>query len=154
MTRPDWDDWYLSMLPVIGQRSTCDRGRSGCLVARSNYQLVMGYVGAPHGFPHCDEAGHLLVTVDGKQHCMRTVHAEQNAIITAARLGTALNKSTFYTTMEPCRTCAMMIAGVGAKRVVSIARYHGGEEAREIFKLAGIKLDVLSQEELYDPEKP
>jgi dCMP deaminase len=147
--RPDWDDYFLGFLPVIGARSTCDRGRAGCMVTRHNYQLVGGYAGSPPGFPHCDEIGHEITVIDGRERCTRTVHAEQNAIITAARVGAALRKSTFYVTMEPCKTCAMMIVGVGARRVVALNRYHAAEETREIFRAAGIQLDVRHDEELY-----
>jgi dCMP deaminase len=149
MARPDWDDWFLGQLPAISRRATCDRGRSACLVSRHNYQLVAGYAGSLPGFPHCDDVGHELVMIDGREHCVRTVHAEQNAILNAAQVGAALGKSTFYCTMEPCKTCAKMMVCVGVKRVVALARYHAAEETREIFRTAGIELDVRLDKELY-----
>ena len=97
---------------------------------------------------HCDEVGHLLkrlVDDDGntREHCVRTIHAEQNAICQAARYGLSLNGTTLYCTMEPCRVCATLIASVGITRVVAKKRYHGGQDSREIFAQAGVRLDVV-----------
>lgn len=87
--------------------------------------------------------GHLLKTVqheDGhtSQHCMRTVHAEQNAICQAARLGISLERATLYCKMTPCRACAMMIINCGIIRVVCGKKYHAGEESEAMFAQAGI----------------
>ncbi|HPU98861.1 MAG TPA: cell division protein DedD, partial [Candidatus Hydrogenedentes bacterium] len=82
----------MEVANAIAKRATCNRGRSGCVIARDRTILVTGYVGSPKGFPHCDDVGHLMKRVvheDGSvtEHCVRTVHAEQNAICQAARLG-------------------------------------------------------------------
>jgi dCMP deaminase len=79
-------------------------------------------------------------------HCVRTVHAEQNAICQAAKLGVPLDKATLYCRMTPCRTCAMMIINCGLERVVCQSRYHAGSETEEMFKQAGVKLDYMSRE--------
>ena len=97
--RPTWDEYFMQIAETVAQRATCDRGRSGCVVARDKQILVTGYVGSPRGIAHCDEIGNLMKTVtheDGhqSQHCLRTVHAEQNAICQAARLGISLNAAT------------------------------------------------------------
>ncbi len=107
----------------VAKRATCDRGKSGCLIVKDKRILCSGYVGSPPGFPHCDEAGHLLKKVindDGSisRHCVRTIHAEQNAICQAAKYGIPLEGTTLYCTMEPCRVCAMLIISVGVKKVV------------------------------------
>ena len=86
--RPTWDEYFMEVCRAIAKRATCDRGRSGCVIARDNQLLVTGYVGAPRGLPHCDDVGHQFKKVqheDGSvsQHCVRTVHAEQNAICKA-----------------------------------------------------------------------
>lgn len=147
--RPDWDDYFLGLVKEVSRRATCDRGRSGCVVVHDKNIVCTGYVGSPPGFPHCDEQGHLLRSViddDGstRQHCVRTVHAEQNAIAQAARRGLALDGSTFYCSMEPCRTCAMLIVNVGATRVVALFKYHAAKDTREIFGDAGIELVVAN----------
>lgn len=149
--RPSWDEYFMEVCDAIAKRATCDRGRSGCVIARDRQLLVTGYVGSPVGFPHCDEVGHQikkLVHEDGSvsQHCMRTVHAEQNAICQAARRGVALDGATLYCTMTPCRTCAMLIINCGIKRVVCKRKYHAGAESEEFFRRAGIRLDYFSEE--------
>ena len=156
MGRPSWDDYFIELARAAASRSTCDRGRSGCVIVKDKRVLSTGYVGSPPGMPHCDEGGHLLRKVtdeDGtvREHCMRTIHAEQNAIIQAAKFGTALDGGVIYCKMEPCRTCAMSIVASGIKRVVCEKRYHAGEDSRKIFEKCGVELVVINNEvEKYD----
>ena len=157
--RPSWDEYFIEVANTVANRATCDRGRSGCVIVRDKQILVTGYVGSPVGFPHCDEVGHLLKKViheDGTitTHCMRTVHAEQNAIAQAARRGIALEGGTIYCRMTSCRTCAMLIINCGIKRVVCEKKYHTGQESEEMFAKAGIKLDYVSTELMkYDNQR-
>ena len=149
--RPSWDEYFMEIADTVSKRATCDRGRSGCVVVRDRQILVTGYVGAPKGLPHCDEVGHQLkqtVHEDGSvtQHCVRTVHAEQNAICQAAKLGISLNGATLYCRMTPCRTCAMLIINCGIVRVVCANKYHAGAESEEMFRQAGVQLDFFSDE--------
>jgi len=149
--RPSWDEYFMEIADTVSKRATCDRGRSGCVVVRDRQILVTGYVGAPKGLPHCDEVGHQLkqmVHEDGTvtQHCVRTVHAEQNAICQAAKLGISLNGATLYCRMTPCRTCAMLIINCGIVRVVCANKYHAGAESEEMFRQAGVQLDFFSEE--------
>lgn len=146
--RPSWDEYFIHLVDEVAQRATCDRGKSGAIIVKDKRILCTGYVGSPPGFPHCDEAGHLLKKVleeNGtvKQHCVRTIHAEQNAICQAARYGIALAETTLYCSMEPCRVCAMLIISCGIKKVVAKRRYHAGAETRELFAHAGIELIVM-----------
>lgn len=145
--RPSWDEYHISLVDAAAGRATCDRGRSGAVFVRDNDVLATGYVGAPPGLPHCDDVGHLM-SGDGL-HCVRTIHAEQNAIIRAARNGNVLKNSTVYTTMAPCPTCAMMIIGLGVVRVVAKNDYHGAERTRDMFRRTHVKLEILSQKVLY-----
>ena len=143
--RPSWDEYFMELANTAAKRATCDRGRSGCVIVRDKHVLVTGYVGSPMGLPHCDDVGHLLKRVtheDGKitQHCVRTVHAEQNAICQAARLGISLENGILYCKMTPCRTCAMLIINCGIKRVVCEKKYHAGGESEEMFRTAGVEL--------------
>jgi len=157
--RPTWDEYFMEVANTIAKRATCDRGRSGCVIARNKQILVTGYVGSPRGLPHCDEVGHLFkktIHEDGSvtNHCVRTVHAEQNAICQAARLGIALEGATLYCRMTPCRTCAMLIINCGIERVVCEYRYHAGSESEQMFADAGVKLDFVHDEVLqYDKQK-
>lgn len=156
--RPTWDEYFIELAHAASKRATCDRGRSGCVIARDKQALVTGYVGSPKGLPHCDDVGHLFKKVtheDGSvtQHCVRTVHAEQNAICQAARLGISLQNATLYCRMTPCRTCAMLIINCGIVRVVCEFRYHAGSESEEMFREAGIGIEYLNDEILkYDKQ--
>ncbi len=149
--RPSWDDYFIDLADTVAKRATCDRGRSGCVITKDKQILVTGYVGSPQGLPHCDEVGHLFKKViheDGSvtQHCVRTVHAEQNAITQAARRGIPLNGGTLYCRMTPCRTCAMLIINCGIVRVVCEKKYHAGSESEELFQQVGIELAYMSEE--------
>ena len=149
--RPTWDEYFMEMANSVSKRATCDRGKSGCVITRSKQILVSGYVGSPAGFAHCDEAGHQMKDItheDGSitRHCMRTIHAEQNAICQAAKLGISIAGSTVYCRMTPCRTCAMLIINCGVKRVVCERKYHAGGESEDMFKQAGIELDYKHEE--------
>ena len=149
--RPSWDEYFMELANTASKRATCDRGRSGCVIVKDKQLLVTGYVGAPSGLPHCDEVGHLFrktIEEDGRvtTHCVRTVHAEQNAICQAARRGIALDGATLYCRMTPCRTCAMLIINCGIKRVVCERKYHAGSESEELFRQAGVQLEFFYDE--------
>lgn len=151
--RPSWDEYFMELANAAAKRATCDRGRSGCVIVKDKQLLVTGYVGSPVGLPHCDEVGHLFKKTyheDGTitNHCVRTVHAEQNAICQAAKRGIALEGATLYCRMTPCRTCAMLIINCGIKRVVCQQKYHAGEESEQMFKEAGIQLEFFNEEVL------
>lgn len=151
--RPSWDEYFMEISRTVAKRATCDRGRSGCVISKNNRLLVTGYVGSPMGLSHCDDVGHQMkktVHEDGSvtNHCVRTVHAEQNAICEAARMGTSINESTLYCKMTPCRVCAMLIINCGIKRVVVEYRYHAGVESEEMFEQAGVELKILNDEVL------
>ncbi len=144
-TRPSWDDYFMEVANAISKRATCDRGKSGCVIAKDSQLIVSGYVGSPTGFHHCDEVGHQIKKVtheDGEvtEHCMRTVHAEQNAICQAAKIGVSISGATIYTRMTPCRTCAMLLINCGIKRVVCERKYHQGGDSEKMFREADIEL--------------
>lgn len=145
--RKSIDQLFLDIAIMVGEaRGTCDRGRSGAVVARGNQLLSIGYVGAPAGLPHCDEVGHLMITkiINGKesQHCVRTTHAEINALLNASKNGVATDGATIYSKMEPCSDCANAIINAGIKRVVCAARYHAGASDR--LRQAGIEVVILN----------
>jgi dCMP deaminase len=151
MQRPSWDDYFLDLMHEVAKRATCDRGRSGALVVKDRQIISTGYVGSPPGLPHCDEVGHLMKQVideDGSvsRHCLRTIHAEQNALCQAARHGTSVAGATMYCRMEPCRTCAMLILATGITRVVCEKKYHAAGETRAMFAAAGVELVVRDTE--------
>lgn len=149
--RPSWDDYFLEIMRSVAKRATCDRGRASSVFVKDRQILVTGYVGSPVSMPHCDDVGHQLKKIiheDGTitEHCMRTVHAEQNAICQAAKRGVSLDGATVYVNMTPCRTCAMLLINSGIKRVVAANKYHAGQESEKMFKKAKIKLEFVSSE--------
>lgn len=154
--RPSWDEYFIEITKIVGTRATCDRGRSGCVITKDKRIIATGYVGAPVNLPHCDDIGHEMHTVihkDNKQtrHCIRTTHAEQNAICQAARFGIALDRATLYCNMTPCYVCAKMIINSGIKRIVCRKDYHASKRSKEIFKQANIELVILNNDiEKYD----
>ncbi len=146
--RPSWDEYFMSIAELVGSRATCDRGRSGAVITRDKHVLTTGYVGAPKGLAHCDEAGHEFHTVtseDGtvSKHCIRTTHAEQNAIVQGSRVGISLAGATLYCHMTPCYVCAKMIVNAGIIKVISKKDYHASTQSKDIFKQAGVEFVLL-----------
>jgi dCMP deaminase len=149
--RPSWDEYFIEIMKIVGSRSTCDRGRLGCVIAKDKRVISTGYSGSPAGCKHCDEAGHEMHTVtqeDGTEsrHCIRTSHAEQNAIVQAAKIGVSTDGATLYIKMTPCYTCAKMVINAGIKRVVALNDYHASKRSKEVFEEAGVEFDLLNQE--------
>lgn len=146
MTR---DEYYLTVLEAVRQRSTCDRGRSGAIIIKNNRIVTTGYVGAPTGAPHCDEVGHLFQRVASEKsergwenHCIRTVHAELNAILQAASFGISIRWAQMYCTMTPCFECAKAIVNVGIVNVITVYSYQSQERTVALFKERGILLYI------------
>lgn len=148
--RPTRDEYFMEVARTVAKRATCDRGRSGCVIAKNKQILCTGYVWSPPGLPHCDEIGHQFKQMtheDGSvtNHCVRTVHAEQNAICQAAKLGVWIEWATLYCKMTPCRTCAMLIISCGIKNVVAEKKYHAWWESEIMFKDAGVELTYFEE---------
>mgnify|MGYP004644546005 FL=1 len=151
--RPSWDDYFMQIVHALSERATCDRGRTACVIVRDHQIICSGYVGSLPGMPHCDDVGHLLRTVtqeDGTQttHCMRTIHAEQNAICQAARRGISIEGATLYCKLAPCRTCAMLLISCGIQRIVAEYPYQSGSEAEALLRAAGVRIEYTHQETL------
>jgi dCMP deaminase len=147
--RPSWDEYFVGIMNMVGARGTCDRGQAGCVITRDNRILATGYAGAPSGIAHCDDVGHEMHTVthaDGResQHCIRTTHAEQNALMSAARHGVSTENGTLYCKMTPCYICAKLIINAGISRVVALNDYHAGNRSKEIFKEANINYQLVN----------
>jgi len=134
--RPDWDSYFMKIAYSVSERSTCDRAFVGCVLVRDKRILTTGFNGSPSGQPHCDEVGHLLV--DG--HCIRTIHAETNAIIQAALHGVSIKNSTCYVTHFPCINCTKQLINAGITRLVYDIAYRIDEHALEFLRLANITI--------------
>jgi len=109
MGRGTRHEFFMSIARTIGERSTCDRAHVGCVLVRDNFMISSGYNGSLSGDSHCDDVGHHMV--DG--HCVKTMHAEANAISYAARVGVSTKGSVLYTTHYPCWNCFKLLASAG-----------------------------------------
>lgn len=150
-TRPSWDEYFMSLATIVGSRGTCDRGRAGCVIVKDKRILTTGYVGAPVGLPHCDEAGHEMHQATHENgevhmHCVRTIHAEQNAVAQAAKMGVSIDGATIYCKMIPCYICAKILINAGIKRIVAQRDYHATKHSKKIFKEAKIDIHVFTNE--------
>ncbi len=139
--RPTWDEYFMRIAQDVSSRATCNRRKVGAVVVLEKRILTTGYNGSPHGLPHCTDVGCKMQ--DG--HCIRTLHAEQNAIIQGALYGVSLRGSTLYVTCQPCNNCAKMIINAGIIKVVFDGDYPD-EFAMELFHEAKIDLIRLRPE--------
>ena len=112
--RASWDLYFMRIAAEVATRATCDRKHVGAVIVRDKNILATGYNGSIKGLGHCDDEGHMLE--DG--HCVRTIHAESNAVIQAAKNGSGIDKGTIYVTASPCWGCFKMIANAGLVRIV------------------------------------
>ena len=118
-TRKPWDQYFIEQAIHVAERGTCSRARVGCVLVKENRVIATGYNGSPKGMPHCDDIGHLMK--DG--HCVRTNHAEENALLQCARLGISSEGATAYVTHEPCLYCTRQLNQAGIKRIVYVKPY-------------------------------
>lgn len=139
LSRPSLDEYFLSIAAVVATRATCDRAKIGAVLVRDKYIISTGYNGAPRGLLHCDEVGHLMEN----GHCVRTTHAEQNAILQAAVHGNSTRETTLYSTHSPCSICTRIILNAQVKRVVALNFYRDASVI-EMFKQAGVTLLILN----------
>lgn len=120
--RPSWDSYFMQMAQVVASRSTCLRRQVGAVIVKDKQILSTGYNGSPSGLKHCAEVGCLrqqLGIPSGERHeICRAVHAEQNAMVQAAKHGVAINGADIYTIVQPCVLCTKLIINAGIKRVV------------------------------------
>jgi dCMP deaminase len=137
-TRVGWHEYFMSIAHQVGTRSTCDRKHVGALIVRDKTILSTGYNGSLRGAPHCDEVGHDLEN----DHCIRTVHAEANAIAQAAKHGVALDDSELYVTASPCLTCFKLVANAGIKAVY-YREFYRDERITEYAKQTGTALTYM-----------
>jgi dCMP deaminase len=125
--RPSWDDYFMEMLEVIKQRSTCVRRHVGAVIVRDHRIISTGYNGAPTGLRHCTKETCVRMKYgikSGERHELcRATHAEQNAIISAARMGTSIEGAEIYITDSPCILCTKMLINAGIKRIVYRGAY-------------------------------
>jgi dCMP deaminase len=137
--RPDWDSYFMKIAYAVSERSTCDRANVGCVLVRDKRILTAGFNGSPSGQAHCDAVGHLLEN----GHCVRTIHAETNAIIQAALHGVSTRDATCYVTHFPCINCTKVLINAGITRIVYHEGYRIDENAMMFLKAADIELSQI-----------
>lgn len=137
--RLSWDEYFLSQAELVAKRSSCDRAQVGAVITIDRNCIATGYNGGVAGLDNCDDVGHKLE--DG--HCIRTVHAEMNAIVQCARNGHAMHGATVYVTHYPCLNCMKALAQAGVKRIVYRNNYRRHEFAEEIARRKNIEIVKL-----------
>lgn len=120
LPRIDRDEMLMRVAVIVSNRGTCNRAQVGAVLARDGRIISTGYVGAPSGLPHCTDVGCDTSTYSG---CLRTVHAEANAIAFAARYGISTDGSDLYCTHSPCGNCAKLIINAGISRLIYEMEY-------------------------------
>ena len=145
--RPNWTNFWFVIALMYSTRGTCDRLRTACVIVKDKRLVGAGYNGSAHGLPHCDDVGHLLID----NHCERTLHGEDNAILNTPRED--LKGASAYIVGTPCIRCARMLVNSGVKVVNFLGEYansRGKEYMEELEKNTDVKFIQyqLSPEEL------
>lgn len=148
--RPSWDEYFLKVAMLVSERATCPRMHCGCVLVKDKQILSTGYNGSIPGDDHCEDVGCLIVD----NHCVRTIHAEMNAIIQCALHGVSTQGATAYITNMPCTNCAKALIAAGIKEIVIFSDYHD-TLAEEFFAKAKVyikRLPMPNKEIMYDLE--
>jgi len=133
--REHWDSYFLEIAEKVATRSTCDRKHVGAVLVRDKIILSTGYNGSIRNLPHCDDVGHLMEN----NHCVRTVHAEANAVAQAAKNGISIDGATAYVTVSPCWTCFKLLANAGVRKII-YKDFYRDEKIFEAAKLLKLRL--------------
>lgn len=147
MSRPEFDDIYMDLAVKIAQRSHCIKRHVGAVLAKETRIVSVGYNGPPAGTHNCDEEfGETGCALDSKGSCSLAIHAEQNAILYAAKNKVNVKGSTLYVSLSPCLSCARIIYSMGIKRVVylnSYAEYKGlsSDEGLDFLQKFGVEIE-------------
>jgi dCMP deaminase len=124
MKKPSFDDIYMDLAVNLGQKSHCVKAQVGAVLAKDTRIISLGYNGPPAGTHNCDEVWpETGCPRDSKGSCSLALHAEQNAILYAAKNNVSLHGATLYVTLAPCIACARVIYTVGIKKVLYLGSY-------------------------------
>lgn len=133
----------MQIAHLVKSRATCPRRSVGAVIVRDKRVIATGYNGAPRGLPHCPEGGpdhDWPLGCMRAGHCIRALHAEQNALLQAAQVGVSCEGATVYVTCQPCNNCAKMIINAGIRRVIYEGDYPD-EFSKELFRFS--EMEVL-----------
>jgi dCMP deaminase len=142
--RPSWDEYFTEIAKLVATRSNCVSRKVGAVITVDNQIVSTGYNGAPKGLHHCIDAGGCLrklnkIESGTRQEICRAVHAEQNAIISAAIKGVSIKGGTLYVNTYPCSICTRMLINAEIKRIVYDSDY-SDPLAKEMLDESGIKV--------------
>jgi len=157
VSRPSWDEYFMTIAEQVAERSTCLRRRTGAVLVKDKRILATGYNGVPAGLSHCDQVGCLRerrAVPSGSNHELcRGIHAEQNAVIQAARHGIAIDGAVVYCTHSPCVLCAKILLNAGVVDFVYCREYPDPLSA-ELLAEAGITPRVVPAAPTAPPAPP
>lgn len=150
MERISWNQYFMAQSHLLALRSTCERLMVGATIVRDKRIIAGGYNGSVTGGVHCIDDGCYLI----EGHCVRTVHAEANALLQCAKFGAAAEGSDMYVTHFPCLQCTKQIIQSGIRNVFYATDYRNHEYAVELFAEAGVEtikveLDYLIFDDQY-----
>jgi dCMP deaminase len=134
--RPSWDEFFIKKALLTAERATCSRLKVGAVIVQDKHEIASGYNGSASGEEHCYEVGCLMKN----NHCVRTIHSEQNALLQCAKLGMSAKGAKLYVTHFPCLHCTKSLVTVGIAEVIYLHDYKNDEYALHLFQQAGIKL--------------
>jgi dCMP deaminase len=157
MSRPSWDAYFMGIARLVASRSTCLRRQVGAVLVKDRNILATGYNGTPSGISHCEQTGCLrqqLGVPSGERHELcRGLHAEQNALIQAAKHGVAIAGATLYCTNSPCSICSKMIINAGLEKIIFQDGYPD-PLSLQMLSEAAIELQPLAETVVATLEKP
>jgi dCMP deaminase len=139
--RVSWNEYFMKIAEQVATRSTCDRKHIGAVIVKDKTILSSGYNGSLRGAPHCDDAGHDMEN----GHCVRTVHAEANAVAQAAKNGVRIDEAELYVTASPCLTCFKLIANCGIQTIF-YKEFYRDEKISEYAKQADVRLVYMGKD--------
>jgi len=137
--RIPWDQYFMLQALVISTRSTCNRLSVGATIVRDKRIIAAGYNGSVSGDDHCLDEGCYLV--DG--HCVRTIHAEMNAVLQCAKFGEATDGTEIYVTDFPCLQCTKMLLQAGIRKITYLRNYHNDPYAQKLIELKHVELNQV-----------
>ncbi|NOZ80883.1 MAG: deaminase [DPANN group archaeon] len=140
--RVSWEQYFMNIAKEVATRATCDRKHVGAVIVRDKTILSTGYNGSIRGLPHCDVAGHEMEN----SHCVRTIHAEANAIVQAAKNGIAIDKGEIFITASPCYNCFKLIANAGI-RAIYFGEFYRDDRIASLASTLGITLVDMSKKD-------
>lgn len=146
MSRPSFDEIYMHLAEQLALRSHCVKIKVGAVLTKDTRIISLGYNGPPAGTHNCDEEWpETGCPRDSKGSCSLALHAEQNAILYAAKNKVDMEGATLYVTLAPCIACARVIFSIGIKKVIykdSYAEYKGigTEEGVEFLKKFSVEV--------------